>query len=872
MRKILFLFILLNLITATNGDSFFLGTEFPFDTTAYYMTETHTQQYPEVAFDGTNYFVVWQDYRNGSDYDIYGARIDTTGEVLDRVGIPICTEVQSQYYPTVAFDGTNFFVVWRDRRIGQDYKVYGARVSPSGIVLDIDGIPICTTPDDKYYPKVGFNGTCYLVVWYEYYGAPDYDIYGARVDTDGTPLDPEPIPICTVSNYQYRPSVSSDGTNFLVTWYDQRTGNYDIYGARIDNDGTVLDTAGIVISDATNSQYYPRVAFDGTNYFVVWYDYRSGNYDIYGARVDTAGAVLDGTGIAIFTGGAHDYRPTIAFDGNNYFVAWYYNNDIYGTRMDTAGTVLDPAGITISTAANNQQYPTVAGSGENWISVWSDYRNGNWDIYGARVDTAGVLLDSTGISVSTVGNTQSLANACFDGLNYLAVWQDNRFGNNDYNIYGARADTSGAVLDFPAIPICTTANHQYYPAVGFDGTNYLVVWYGYPTVVSGYEIWGRRVDKSGVVVDTIDIEICVANNNQQYPKVGFDGNNYLVVWEDERSGEYDIYGSRVDTSGAVLDTIVICDQIYDQYNPAIYFDGEDYLIVWTDYRNGTDKGDIYGARIDTAGTVLGEIEISCAVMDQRDPELAFDGENYFVVWEDWREGVWSVYGTRVSKTGVVLDGEGIPIANLANSGQSNPTVVFDGTDYIVFWQDLRSFTYYDVYAARVDTAGVVHTPDGVIFTDSLSHQHSPLLVQGSDGQLLAVYQNFDADYSSYRIYGELFRGSDIPITGVETDRVVEGSRLKVVKLMQNYPNPFNSTTVIKYIVPGVEKSSNLSLKIYDASGRLARTFPITDNRQPITEMVWNGCDDSGDKLSNGIYFYRIEMGKYSATRKMILIR
>src|SRR5205807_2453866 len=144
-------------------------------------------------------------------------------------------------------------------------------------------------------------------------------------------------------------------------WGDARSGVADpnIYGARVSQAGTVLDPAGIPISTAANGQYAARVAFDGTNYLVAWQDLRSGSYDVYGARVSQAGTVLDTAGIAITTAINAQYAPSVALGGATYLVTWQdyragANNDIYGARVNQAGTVLDTAGIPISIAANSQ--------------------------------------------------------------------------------------------------------------------------------------------------------------------------------------------------------------------------------------------------------------------------------------------------------------------------------------------------------------------------------------------------------------------------------------------------------------------------------------------------------------------------------------
>ncbi len=103
-----------------------------------------------------------------------------------------------------------------------------------------------------------------------------------------------------------------------------------------------------------------------------------------------------------------------------------------------------------------------------------------------------------------------------------------------------------------------------------------------------------------------------------------------------------------------------------------------------------------------------------------------------------------------------------------------------------------------------------------------------------------------------------------------------------------FPNPFTSFTVIRYSLPNnrdpiTDDQSNGScghvvLKIYDSVGRLVRTFPITDHRSPITEVVWNGKDTYGNRVSSGVYFYRLEAhtgasrGDFTSIKKMVFIK
>ena len=84
-----------------------------------------------------------------------------------------------------------------------------------------------------------------------------------------------------------------------------------------------------------------------------------------------------------------------------------------------------------------------------------------------------------------------------------------------------------------------------------------------------------------------------------------------------------------------------------------------------------------------------------------------------MAWQDGRSGTsQDVYGARVSQAGAVLDPTGIPISSEAND-QSATSVAFDGSNYLVAWQDGRSGTSQDVYGARVSQAGAVLDPTGI---------------------------------------------------------------------------------------------------------------------------------------------------------------
>jgi len=88
------------------------------------------------------------------------------------------------------------------------------------------------------------------------------------------------------------------------------------------------------------------------------------------------------------------------------------------------------------------------------------------------------------------------------------------------------------------------------------------------------------------------------------------------------------------------------------------------------------------------------------------------------------------------------------------------------------------------------------------------------------------------------------------------------NRPETIRLLQNYPNPFNPTTTFNYTL---KESGNVSLTIYDTMGRLVDT--VIDGYVPAGEyfIPW-----TANNLPSGVYFYKLQTGWFSTTRKLVL--
>ncbi len=89
------------------------------------------------------------------------------------------------------------------------------------------------------------------------------------------------------------------------------------------------------------------------------------------------------------------------------------------------------------------------------------------------------------------------------------------------------------------------------------------------------------------------------------------------------------------------------------------------------------------------------------------------------------------------------------------------------------------------------------------------------------------------------------------------------------ELKNNYPNPFNPTTTISFSIPN---DSNVELSIFNIKGQKVKT--LVNEMLPAGEhsIIWNGRDSNGNRVSSGMYFYKLKAGDFQKVRKMILIK
>ncbi len=319
--------------------------------------------------------------------------------------------------PVIARGGNNFLAVWSDQRskLGESATqsdIFGMRLDATGNQLDPVPLAIGVTSSEDRTPRVCWNGSSWLVTWSTY--SPTSFYYGAslaaaRVSAAGEVLDnPALTLIATESSSLAGYTVGTDGSNWVVVTSGTSASDVGVRGFRVSNSGVLLDPGGVLIPTTTPSYSVPPIGFiaaSGSTYLYVYTMWNSSDTtadDVMGVRLDsTLGAI----GHPFYVSRAAGYQTVagLASNGSGFMVlyngpgAQTYITDLWGARVSTAGTVLDSAGINISLGNSPVAYSLtsrVEWNGINYVALWA--YNG---ISSARITSAGALLDSGGVAM-----------------------------------------------------------------------------------------------------------------------------------------------------------------------------------------------------------------------------------------------------------------------------------------------------------------------------------------------------------------------------------------------------------------------------------------------------------------------------------------
>ena len=180
----------------------------------------------------------------------------------------------------------------------------------------------------------------------------------------------------------------------------------------------------------------------------------------------------------------------------------------------------------------------------------------------------------------------------------------------------------------------------------------------------------------------------------------------------------------------------------------------------------------------------------------------------------------------------------------------NPQAVFNYPNVLVTWNpvsDSRDLLGYNVYRDEEQVGfGITST----MFID-------PDLPNGEYCYNITAVYDGDCESEFSDDAWVIVSGSNNILIPVRTE------------LTGNYPNPFNPETKIKF---ALKEAGDVSLKIYNIKGAVVRALVDGEMNAAYHEIIWDGKDNAGKQVGSGVYFYKMKAEKYTATKKMILMK
>ena len=787
--------------------------------------------------------LAWHDERNANDKNIYIQRISSNGNLLwDPSGILLCNAANIQETPKMAPDGTgNFIFTWRDFRSDTGGDVYAQRVDINGNLLWTNEIVVYAGDGVQRNPRITeASDTGTIVVWEDgrnEIAQQKQDIYAQKISTGGSLLwGADGIPVSVAIYDQLNPRLIGDNSGGTwIIWEDGRIEDHpwgDIYVQHLNSSGTALLAAnGNIVCDAEGYQFSPVIKTTDNDVFCMWGDDRTGSTGLYLQLLDFSGNIqLDPNGEIIF----------------------------YGLCGD---------------ALNFQFLP----NGDNQVIIWEDTRNATIaiQIYYQVLNGDGsfvLIEDGQPITTMTGFNQENMKAELYPGSDVLcAVWEENKEGFKQ--IYTQAVDLQGNFIwsDSVGIQVAPSTGQQETPQGSIIEDNstfeYNIGWEdftdAYDSCIQGQKIidgqlqWGSQgvtiVDRTG------NDELCdIVENFYIWQSVGYNNRNIFCKLVDENgmtAFNWDEDGLEV----CVVDT-------FNAENARGILVPEGLLIVWDDVRNG--DLDIYAQLVTYDGTILWEengIPLVCVQNDQQFSNMIFDEDDgLFMVWNDFRTGdFYDVYMQKYDETGTgVWQENGLEVV-AKTSNQHSPYLTSNGEEFMVFWEDYDLIDQSNLKAQMIDANGILKWPvNGFNICDAIKNQNKPMAVTGSDGYCYVIWEDTRSSGKTdiYNIYAQKIQ---YELVDVQDDEIPTGNMV----ISYNYPNPFKNSTSISFnINPTLYK--NVVLKIYNIKGQQVKSIKVESNN-----LTWNGKDNINKTVANGIYFYRLEADNFkSKPGKMILLK
>lgn len=745
----------------------------------------NSQQEHSAARGGDQYLVAWSDYRGRSsgsqsiqsDGDIFGIRVDLNGQPIDASPFLIAGGMGLQHRPLIAWNGQNWLVIYisQDPVGGYfDYQLRAVRVSPGGEVLDPAPIlfpPTEFTPSTIGLQVAGQSGQWLIARCIYHDDGYGTFLAGQRIDGNGQLIDQTPIMLIDWVYGQ---------TTLLAANGEYLAAGQDFYTS----ESAKARRIGLNAQPIGNPFSVPSVslATNGSEYYVVWIaDY----VNIVGSRVTNTGTLLTPAGTLIVPDFAQYTHSTLAHDGTNWWLEWGVSDQLRTVRIDAAGSVLDPGGgvlLPITIGGNvNTAYSVQLAPRNGGVNVfWYDLRVAlGYDTNVFTLPVSAANVPGVERCISTGSKNQRNPELSSGPANTSAIVFVSEAADDDAVLLHL-LDANGSQTTAEPIEIFRG------PSVGrtgiaWNGSIFMVAWDQGASGQNSTQIKARRLNADGSFIDASPISVMPGFN----AAIGALGEDFLVAGD--RYGTYPqyiyLFGNRIDgPTGTLLDgnSGIYLGGYYANGMPRVRTDGTQWWVaahsMWT---HDSSQGDAILARVPPTGTPNPAFNPTPFSGGSGDLDIAWSGSKYLLVWR-----MNSLSNANNYIAGRIMNADGtfpsgyFTIAEAAGR-QLRPTVTWDGSSFLVAWDDQRNQqSFFDarthVYGARVSKDGVVLDPGGFAICADPDAVASPSLLSRDDGITLVATTRIETTppLDSYRV--GLTRIGVLPMPGdLNSDGVVD---------------------------------------------------------------------------------------------------
>jgi hypothetical protein len=339
---------------------------------------------------------------------------------------------------------------------------------------------------------------------------------------------------------------------------------------------------------------------------------------------------------------------------------------------------------------------SVAANGDIIHTVWTDYRDGNSEIYYKRSVDGGITWGS---DVRLTSNPASAHNPgiVVNGSSVYVVFYENR--NGDFQVFLMKSADDGVTWGAET-QISESSVRTGHPSIAVSGSNVHVAWWDNRDGVNE-EIYYRKSADGGF---TWSPEVRITNNAGRsiYANVAVSGSYVHVIWQDDTPGNWEIYYKRSADGGSTWGTETrLTNNQYVTHIPSIAVSGANIYILFGDGRNGSM--DIYFKKSANNGSTWGsDTRLTTTAYNEWFSSVAVNSADIYVVFrQDISANSYKISYLESNNSGSKWS----KVTALTSSVECMmPSVCASGLNKHIVWRDYRDGNYEMYYKRYINNS------------------------------------------------------------------------------------------------------------------------------------------------------------------------